>query len=277
MMANRDIRKAASAALRGPWFWRLLSVGMVLYFFYVAANYGVNHFFATYGVMTIPTFLEAKLKAMQSGLGYQLPSLVVAAYMVGATAFQIFAVYLFAAIAAIGISAAALKTVRNETKGWFSGSFLGFKQPLGNCWLLVLMNFKIFLWCLLLIFPGLIAMYRYRQAWYLKCEQPEVSAGRCLKESGRLMKGHKWQAFMLDLSYLFKAILAMLLMICAGIGAAAVGDAIGEAGSGVIGAVVGFVGFYYLLWVIICALTARTIFYEEVKACASKSSESSPS
>lgn len=55
---------------------------------------------------------------------------------------------------------------------------------------------------LLLIFPGVIMSYRYRQALYLLVEHPDYSPVRCLQESGRLMRGHKLELFVTDLSFL---------------------------------------------------------------------------
>lgn len=63
------------------------------------------------------------------------------------------------------------------------------------------------LWTLLLIIPGIIKAYGYSQAMYLRADALERGrvgdqdrVGAYLKESSRLMKGHKWQFFMLQLS-----------------------------------------------------------------------------
>ena len=53
-----------------------------------------------------------------------------------------------------------------------------------------------------LIIPGVILFYRYRQAFYLLAEHPDYSPVRCLKESGRLMRGRKLELFVLDVSFL---------------------------------------------------------------------------
>ena len=55
---------------------------------------------------------------------------------------------------------------------------------------------------MLLIFPGVIMAYRYRQAVYLLIEHPDYSPVRCLQESARLMRGRKAELFVLDLSFL---------------------------------------------------------------------------
>ena len=58
------------------------------------------------------------------------------------------------------------------------------------------------LWGMLLIIPGFIAAYSYRLSLYILIDNPDMSAAACLRESRRLMKGHKWELFKLDLSFL---------------------------------------------------------------------------
>ena len=55
---------------------------------------------------------------------------------------------------------------------------------------------------MLFFVPGIIFAYRYRQAMYLLIDHPERSPIECLRASGTLMKGHKWELFVLDLSFL---------------------------------------------------------------------------
>ncbi|GAK29986.1 putative membrane protein [Weissella oryzae SG25] len=63
------------------------------------------------------------------------------------------------------------------------------------------------LWTLLLIVPGIIKGYGYSQAMYLRADALERGqvgdqdrVGAYLKQSSKLMKGHKWQFFVLQLS-----------------------------------------------------------------------------
>lgn len=68
----------------------------------------------------------------------------------------------------------------------------------------------IFLWSLLLVIPGIIAAYRYRMAIYLLLDDPERGAMECLRLSKQMMKGHKWELFVLDLSFIGWRLLAAL-------------------------------------------------------------------
>lgn len=77
-------------------------------------------------------------------------------------------------------------------------------------WLAILQGLFVFLWSLLLVVPGIIAAYRYRQALYLLLDHPEKSAWQCLRESAAVMRGHKWELFVLDLSFLGWMLLSAL-------------------------------------------------------------------
>ncbi len=71
----------------------------------------------------------------------------------------------------------------------------------------------IFLWSLLLIVPGIIATYRYSQAIYILIDHPELSPLDCIRESSRMMSGHKGELFVLDLSFIGWLILASLPVV----------------------------------------------------------------
>ena len=58
------------------------------------------------------------------------------------------------------------------------------------------------LWSLLFYFPGIIAAYRYRMSLYLLLDHPEMGVMECLRTSKQMMKGHKWECFVLDLSFI---------------------------------------------------------------------------
>lgn len=89
----------------------------------------------------------------------------------------------------------------------------GFEMFWRVIWLSILESIFIFLWSLLFIIPGLIAFYRYRQALFLLIEHPEMSVYECIRESSRLMRGHKAELFSLDLSFIGWMLLSMLPVI----------------------------------------------------------------
>ena len=66
----------------------------------------------------------------------------------------------------------------------------------------VVCSLLIFLWALLFVIPGIIAAYRYRQGLYLLLDHPEMGIMDCIRTSKNLMDGHKWELFVMDLSFL---------------------------------------------------------------------------
>lgn len=95
-------------------------------------------------------------------------------------------------------------------------------------------NLFIFLWSLLLIIPGIVKYYAYSQAMYLAVDNEDYDWKKALDESQRLMKGHKLELFIQDLSFIGWYIVGSL--VC-GIG---------------------------LLWVVPYFQASRAIYYNEL-------------
>ncbi|NLL76370.1 MAG: DUF975 family protein [Clostridiales bacterium] len=66
-----------------------------------------------------------------------------------------------------------------------------------------------FLWYLLLIVPGIIKCYEYRMIPYILAENPEMDSSEVFRLSKDMMYGEKWNAFVLDLSFLGWNILSL--------------------------------------------------------------------
>ena len=81
--------------------------------------------------------------------------------------------------------------------------FRGFRDDFGGTLLISLLSgLFIFLWSLLLFIPGIVKAYAYSMVYYVKADHPEYGWRECLDESQRLMTGHKWEKFVLDLSFI---------------------------------------------------------------------------
>jgi len=77
-------------------------------------------------------------------------------------------------------------------------------------WLSFLSGLFIMLWSMLLVIPGIIATYRYSQALFILLDDPDKGAMQCIRESGEMMRGRKWELFVLDLSFLGWLILSAI-------------------------------------------------------------------
>ena len=75
----------------------------------------------------------------------------------------------------------------------------------------------IFLWSLLLIVPGIIKSYQYRMIPYLMAEDANLSFSEAKRLSSEMMDGEKWDAFVLDLSFILWWLLAGITFNLVGI------------------------------------------------------------
>lgn len=94
--------------------------------------------------------------------------------------------------------------------------FTGFTEAFGGSVILALVeDIFLFFWSCLLFIPGIIKSYSYSLSMFLLQENPNASFSEVHGKSKKLMKGHKWDLFVLDLSFIGWYLLGML---CLGIG-----------------------------------------------------------
>ena len=111
------------------------------------------------------------------------------------------AIEIMAMMLGVGYTLFALNVSRLKS-ATYGNMFDGFGLFFKVLWLYILMEIYVFLWSLLLVVPGIIAAYRYRQAIYILLDNPEMRANQCIKASKEMMRGHKWELFVLDLSFI---------------------------------------------------------------------------
>lgn len=75
-----------------------------------------------------------------------------------------------------------------------------------------LLRFKIFLWSLLLIIPGVIKYYEYLMVPYILSENPDITMEEAYRISSNMMFGNKWEVFVLELSFILWDILSILTL-----------------------------------------------------------------
>ena len=107
-------------------------------------------------------------------------------------------------------------TEGREAKG--EKVFGGFKVNFVKSILLyLLMGIFIALWSLLLVIPGIIKGYSYSMAPYILAENPEMSPLDAITQSKRMMHGHKFDLFVLYLSFIPWLFLVYITLGIAGI------------------------------------------------------------
>ena len=94
-----------------------------------------------------------------------------------------------------------IKTVR-MTGAEFLNILDGFTYFFKLLLMYILKTIFITLGYIFLIFPGVIVTYALRMSVYLLIDHPDWGVFKCLSESASMMRGHKWELFCLDLSFL---------------------------------------------------------------------------
>ncbi len=112
----------------------------------------------------------------------------------------------------VGLTIFCIKTARGEGAA-IGNLFDGFGSFLRVMGLELLIYVFTLLWSMLLLVPGLIAAYSYRQALYLLLDNPEMGVLECIRESKRMMRGHKWELLCWDLSFLGWQMLNAVLIL----------------------------------------------------------------
>lgn len=110
---------------------------------------------------------------------------------------------------AAGLALIELSVLRGE-KVEFGDMFKGFNNFGTNCAAGVLVGIYTFLWALLFYIPGIVKAYSYSMTFYILADHPEMKPNDAIKASQMMMKGRKWDLFVLDLSFFWWILLGIV-------------------------------------------------------------------
>jgi Predicted integral membrane protein len=153
---------------------------------------------ATIERAAIKTAAKSQLKG---NLGILLLTLILYVVIVGISAVTYVGPIILTGPFLLGLAGTFLLTARGQKPG-VNNLFDGFKQFLGAFVAYLLVGIFTFLWTLLLIVPGIIAALRYSQTFFVLKDNPEIDGLAAIKKSKELMKGHKGEFFVLQLSFI---------------------------------------------------------------------------
>lgn len=71
-----------------------------------------------------------------------------------------------------------------------------------NVWVMFLRTLYVWAWSLLFYIPGIIKSYSYMLVPYILAENPSLDSKRVIELSRKMMYGHKWEAFVLQWSFI---------------------------------------------------------------------------
>ena len=215
MKTNQEYKNAALAALKGNWAPFVVAVIIMMAFMYV--------------------IMGPYLFVYQVSLGMNQIA-ISPAFALAAVAVYILGMPLLTMPLTLGFGYASNRLLvegDNRAVGnLFRDSFGRWGRKV---WGMFLMNFFVSLWSFLLIIPGFIKYYAYALTPYILIDNPELSANQAINLSQKMMKGHKFDMFILHLSFIGWIFLSIFTF---GIG---------------------------LLWLLPYMMTAQAAFYQDVK------------
>lgn len=110
--------------------------------------------------------------------------------------------FLFSSILDFGYQLLCLKFSNRDSSMSYSDLFIGIRYLFKVLGLYLMMFIFTVLWLFVFIVPGIIATYRYSQAVFILAENPEKGILQCIRESKEMMIGHKFEYFVLELSFI---------------------------------------------------------------------------
>lgn len=148
---------------------------------------------------------------------YLVLAVLVVGAVLGASSFIFIGPLLLLGPLTIGLCSYTLHLLRNtERKNKVDSLLDGFRGSIVNHILVgFLVELFTALWSMLFFIPGIVKAIAYSQSFYIAIEHPEYDANTCITESRKMMNGHKWKYFCLQLSFLGWIIVGSL---CLGIG-----------------------------------------------------------
>ncbi|WP_259463319.1 DUF975 family protein [Streptococcus iniae] len=199
MKTRAELKREAKEALKGNWGWaiQITFLPMLLVVFInVMLNYFIDRSISTIG-------LDGELVLTSTGLFFSLILSII--YIIVLTGLE------------VNFENAFLNLIRGKKTSFTPAMSYAFTQRrFGKFFLTnLVMGIFVYLWLLLLVIPGIIKSLSYSQANYILIDQiengDEVSVTGPITKSRAMMDGHKWEFFVLQLSFIGWSFLALFL------------------------------------------------------------------
>ena len=199
MNTNQYYKNQALDALRGNWTPAVLATVV---------------FSLISGLLTMPvTYNSFKMQSAMTSLAASDPAALLAAsgssvWVSGLTI--LLEIFILCPLAVGFVNALRLLLERGDNAVSSNMFKIATTKYLHKVWGMFLMGLFILLWSLLLIIPGIIKAYSYAMTPYILDEHPELSANDAIDRSRAMMKGHKFDLFWLQLSFIGWVLLGFL-------------------------------------------------------------------
>lgn len=191
--------KERALALLSPGYWPLVLISLVAV---VIGDYGGAFLRATLKFTTSTKTISSRAADMTGafvpgGLSLDVQTVVV---------LLVLSVVLYVILVCNPIAVGVRKYFVGRHRGTARLRDLFFAFGSGHYWNIVLVflmhDLVVLLWSLLLIVPGYVKAYGLRMVVYELADNPAISWRDAFAMSERVMRGQKWDAFLLDLSFI---------------------------------------------------------------------------
>jgi len=194
------LRARARENLRGNWG---LSIGVAAIAFLLGGILNSISFFPQIDSNTQIVFLQKLNQVLEEGIRIGNLTIGLKNGILG------FAGFILGGVIELGYAQFLLKQHDGGKLDWHDlfSQFDRFGQGFAQKFLRELYTL---LWGLLLVIPGIVKSLSYSMTPYIMAEQPQLSAKEAIEKSELMMEGHKWELFVLQLSFIGWGILSVL-------------------------------------------------------------------
>lgn len=194
MFDRPKYKRFAKAQLKGrysvPIFMTLVMAGVSLLYYIPLAIRFVNS-----GIISMA--MSGDVAATESAANQLMLTSMQTSSTVMSTVYSI--ILQIMAVAALNVY---LKMTRTPEKVSFSNFIEGFnnwgRAVLGAIWQML----WVFLWSMLFFIPGIIKQISYSQMFFLIAEYDGISVNKAMRISMEITRGHKWELFVMELSFI---------------------------------------------------------------------------
>ena len=141
-------------------------------------------------------------ETMSGNFGTIFLVLLIQSVLMGALGATVVGSIIVAGPLSVGVACVMLALTRRESTeldDMFGGFRSGFADNLVAGLLVYVFTF---LWSLLFVIPGIVKALSYSMTYYILSDNPGTPAMKAIERSQEMMRGHKWQLFCLQLSFI---------------------------------------------------------------------------
>lgn len=213
-MADRAELKGRAKECLKQYYWMALLVSIIASVLGVGQNYSFNLNFNTKNTTSTVGIYNGDVDHS----AYIIMLVIIAVVLIIIFLIGILIQTFLSNVVQVGLCSYFLESRKTKTDAGFSRLFYGFGcgSYLNLVKAMFMKSLIVFGWWLLLIIPGIIKEYEYSMVPYILAEQPEMDYRMALDRSRHLMNGHKWDFFVLQLSFIGWRLLG-IMMCCIGV------------------------------------------------------------